>query len=145
MKWAFWFAETTQDSLNQSSNWQGFRYSIYMAKISKRADAPEGDIRVSVANDSFKVSDDSPYETDNQALIDFAEASDLLDVEIPDDEDAKEAAKEEARLLKELQKEQEKAEKQRATKDPQEPAAEKPTSVADLKETKADEAKGGKK
>lgn len=116
-----------------------------MAKISKRADAPEGDIRVSVANDSFKVSDDSPYETDNFALIDYAQASELLDVEFPEDEDAKAAAKEEARLLKELQKEQEKVNKQRAEKDPQEPAAEMPTSVADLKETKADEPKGGKK
>lgn len=116
-----------------------------MAKISKRADAPEGDIRVSVGNDSFKVTDDAPYETDNVALIEHAQLSDVLDVEFPEDEDVKAAAKEEARLLKELQKEQAKAEKQRAEKAPQEPAAEKPTSVADLKETKADEAKDGDK
>lgn len=116
-----------------------------MAKISKRADAPEGDIRVSVGNDSFKVTDDAPYETDNVALIDHAQASDVLDVEYPEDEDVKAAAKEEARLLKELQKEQDRVNKQRAEKDPQEPAEEMPTSVADLKETKADEPKGGKK
>lgn len=117
-----------------------------MAKISKHADAPEGDVRVSVGNDSFKVSDDSPYETDNYALIEQAELSPYLEVEYEEVVDEKAVAREETKLVKKLQAEQAKAEKQRATKDPEEPAAEKPTSLADVKDTdEAEEPKGGKK
>ncbi len=112
-----------------------------MAKISKRADAPEGDIKVSVGSSHMKVTDDKPYETDDQLLIAEAEASDYFDVEYEEEADTKAVAREETKLLKELDKQRAKADKQRAEKDPEEPAAPKPENLADVKETKEAEAK----
>lgn len=116
-----------------------------MAKISKRADAPEGDIKVSIGSLTMKVSDDKPFETDEDALVAEAELSEYFDVEYPDTADDALAAKEESKLLKELDKQRAKADKQRAEKDPEETAAPKPGSLADVVETEAEEAKGGKK
>lgn len=114
-----------------------------MAKITKRADAPEGDIKVSVGPEHMKVTDDKPFETDIALLIEEAERSEYFDVEYDEEVDPKAAAREEANLSKELQKQRDRADKQRAEKDPEEEAAPKPTSLADVAETKAEEPKGG--
>lgn len=105
-----------------------------MAKISKRADAPEGTIGVSAgASVNFKVTDE-PYETTDHEEIEVARTVEYLEVEVDEDADYKAAAREEARLLNKLERERDKADKQRAEKDPQEPAAPKPDSVADIVE-----------
>lgn len=103
-----------------------------MAKISKSADAPEGLIKVGVGSTSFKVDDDSPFETDDLTLLEYAASDPYLEVSHDERTSSKAAGKAELKALNELHKEQEKVHKQRATKDPLEPAAEMPTSVADL-------------
>jgi hypothetical protein len=121
-------------------------------KITKKPDAPEGDIKVSIGMTSFKLKDDAPYETDDLAVVEMVEASfsDFLVVEKIDDGDGetpRQAAKAESDALKELHKTQEKAKIQHVTKDAVEPAAPVPTSLADLREIKeaheADDSKGG--
>lgn len=104
-----------------------------MAKIVKAADAPEGDLKVSVGNVHFKV-DASGYETDDLAVIETVRNSfsEFLSVEVDGDSDPKAAARAEAKVLNELHKTQEQAEKARAEKAPTDPAPYKPTSVADL-------------
>lgn len=119
-----------------------------MAKISKTADAPEGVLRVSIGTSSFKVEDDSPYETDDLALLEQVVSlyGDWLQVD-GDEDDTAARAKAEAKAIKELHRAQDKAEAQHATKDPLEPAAEVPSTVADLVETteeKKTTSKGGK-
>ena len=105
-------------------------------KISKKSDAPEGDIKVSVGSVSFRVKDDEPYETDDASAVEVVQISfpEYFDVEVLVDEESVDPKGEE-RALKELHKEQEKAKTQHATKDVLEEAAPVPTSVADLKET----------
>ena len=108
-----------------------------MAKIVKSKDAPEGDVRVSVGPFSFKLddADGAAYETDEAAIIDAAETHPYLDVEYaaPDVD-----PKGEMKAIRELRREQDKADRanaKRAEKDPAAPMVEKPTSVADLKES----------
>lgn len=110
-----------------------------MAKIFKHADAPEGDLKVSVGPTHFKLTDDESYETSDPAVIDAAETHPFLDIEYaaPDTD-----PKAEMKDLRVLRKEQDKVNKQRAEKDPLEPAAEMPLSVADLK---SDDDKADKK
>lgn len=115
------------------------------AKISKHADAPEGDVKVSVGSDHFKVSDDKPYETDNPALIEYSQADPFLEVEITEEEDEAAVAREEAKDLRELDKARAAADKQRAEKDPLEAPAPKPSTVAELRELQdADDKEGSK-
>lgn len=111
-----------------------------MAKIVKSKDAPEGDVKVSVGPFSFKLddSDGGAYETDEAAIIEAAESHPYLAVEYgePDAD-----PKAEMKAVRELRREQEKADRanaKRVEKDPTAPLVEGPTSVADLKETKAD-------
>jgi hypothetical protein len=115
---------------------------MVMAKISKKPDAPEGDIKVSIGMTSFKVKDGEPYETDDLTLVEQIEASysDFFDVEHAEEGDQRSEAKAEAAALKELHKTQERAKIQHATKDPLEAAAPVPTSLADLQEIKEEKA-----
>lgn len=112
-----------------------------MATITKSGEAPEGTIHAGVGAVGFKVTDDKPYETDDLAVIEYAQKSKHLEVDLGDQPDTQAAAREEAKALKELAKAQEKAEKQRATKAPSEAPAPKPASVDELEAQKND---GGK-
>lgn len=111
-------------------------------KISKHEDAPEGTIKVAIGVKTIRVKDDAPYETDDVALVEEIRAHNspfLVIEEAETGANPTEVGKEEARALNELHKAQEKANEQHATKDPMEPAAPVPTSVADLKELKAED------
>lgn len=111
-------------------------------KISKTADAPEGTLKVAIGVKTIRVKDDEPYETDDPSLVEEIRThnSPFLSIEtVEEGLDPREVAKEESKLLNELHKEQDKAKTQHATKEPLEPAAPVPTSVADLKELKAEE------
>ena len=110
-----------------------------MAKIFKHADAPEGDLKVSVGPTHFKLADGESYETTDPAVIDAAETHPFLDIEYVE---SSVDPKGEMKAIRELRKEQDKVNKQRAEKDPLEPAAEMPVSVADLK---SDDDKADKK
>lgn len=112
-------------------------------KITKADGAPEGDIKVSLANLHFKVSDDSPYETDdpNVALAIRDSFSEFFTVEYADEADVAAAARQDAKDFNKLLKEQDKAEKARAEKDPMDPAPVKPETVEDVKTTASE---GGK-
>lgn len=105
-----------------------------MAKIVRSDSAPEGTIRVLLGSHSIKIDEGGSYETDDLDVIAYAEADEYLDVEHEQDEDAKVAARAEAKAQIELQKEQARADKQRAEKDPQDPAAPRPTTIEELRE-----------
>lgn len=118
-------------------------YLVMAYKISKTEDAPEGTIKVAIGVKTIRVKDDAPYETDDVALIDEIRMHDspyLVIEEADTGADPREVGKEESKLLNELHKAQDEAKEQHAEKDPMEPAAAVPTSVADLKEIKAEEA-----
>lgn len=105
------------------------------AKIVKSKNAPEGELNTAFGMKSFKVSDTEGYETDDPQLIEEAVAHPFFDVEYGDD-GVRALAKAEHKEIKELHKAQDRAEKQRAEKDPLEPAAPKPYSVDELHELK---------
>jgi hypothetical protein len=115
-------------------------------EISKKPDAPEGDIKVSLGSTHFRVKDGESYVTDDAAVAEQIEASfnEYFTVEHvnaeDEDADAKDAAKAESDALKELHKTQERAKIQHVRKDAVEPAAPVPTSLADLREIKAEDA-----
>lgn len=108
------------------------------ARIVKSKDAPEGELNTAFGMKSFKVSDTEAYETDDPQLIEEAVAHPFFDVEYGDD-GVKELAKAEAKEIKELHREQARAEKQRAEKDPRDPAAPYPTSVDELHDIKGND------
>jgi hypothetical protein len=111
-----------------------------MARISKKSDAPEGPIKVTIGQTSFKVADDAPYETDDRVVIEIVEVSygDFLTVETDEGSPVAEA-KAEAKALNKLHKEQEKAKLATAVKDPTDPAPEVPSSIDDITNTDSKE------
>ncbi len=108
-----------------------------MARISKKPDAPEGPVKLSIGMTHLHVKDGEGVDTDDLAVIEAVRNSysQWLEVEEEETGDATAAGKEESKAINELLKEQDKAKKQHAEKDPLEPAAPVPTSLADLEET----------
>lgn len=108
-----------------------------MATILKNASAPDGELYAAFGVKSFKVSDDAGYDTDDVQLIEEAEAHPFLKVEYGEDS-SKDAARAETKDIKALQKEQARVDKQRAEKDPLEPAAPYPETVEQLQDIKGE-------
>lgn len=91
-----------------------------MAKIVKSADAPEGDFKVSIGTVEFKLTDEG-FETTDPAAIEAGTTHPFLSVEYPELGGAKEAAREQTRVIREHAKAVEQADKLTAEKDPYEP------------------------
>ncbi len=107
-----------------------------MAKIVRSDKAPEGTVRVSIGSTSFKVDEGGHYETDDLDVIAYADSDEYLDVEYDDGHDTKAEARAEAKEQIELQKEQARVDKQRAEKDPEDPALPRPQTIEELRELK---------
>lgn len=104
-----------------------------MAKIAKAEGVASGTVHVTVGEESFKVTDDKTYSTENAEVLAYAETDPLLTVEADEDSlPPAEAAKVERQEAAELARAREAADKQRATKDPREAPAPKPTSFDEL-------------
>jgi len=109
-----------------------------MATISKKSDAPEGPIKLSIGMTHLEV--DGPVETDDLLVIETIRNSfsGLLDVTEGDSSDPEAAARRESDALNALSEARDAAKRQHAEKDPQDPAAPIPTSIDDLEEAVAE-------
>lgn len=90
------------------------------AFVRKSADAPEGDITVSILNDTFSLDNEGSYETDNPIIIQEAIVNDLLDVEYAGGQDPDEAAQAEAEAIAEFERQEIEADRHNAEKDARE-------------------------
>jgi hypothetical protein len=113
-----------------------------MAKIVKSADAPEGDVKVSVGSVHFKVTDSDAYETTDSAVLEAGNFHPFLEVDWDSpDGDSRQQMKD----LREVQKARDKALKQHAEKDPYEEAVPVPGSIEELHELEEEPADDEKK